>query len=271
MITRLYPATQTTHERLNLYLGERLHEIAAEGETFVYTNYVSSVDGRIATKNDSGELGVPQGIGNEPDWRLFQELAAQADILLVSSRHMRLVNDDPDEYMGQFALDKFADLADWRVANGLARLPDTAVISRSLDFTIHPSLVADGRKVLVFTSGDGGETAVSKMTEQGAEVIICGDDELDSAQIPARLAERGYRSAYITFGPHGLHAMLQAGIVQRLYLTLAHRLIAGDPFQPLTLGKLLDPPLDLELRTIYFDAEPLDGSGQLYLSYNVQR
>jgi len=32
---------------------------------------------------------VPDSVANPRDWRLFQELAAQADVLVMSARHLR--------------------------------------------------------------------------------------------------------------------------------------------------------------------------------------
>lgn len=271
MITQLYPAPQCEHKRVGHYLQERLHTLTEDGQTFVYANYVSSVDGRIATENDNGEMGVPQGVQNDNDWRFFQELAAQADLLLVSSRHLRQVANNPDAYMAQWQREKYADLGRWRQNNGFRLFPDTAVISRSLNFPVPPSLLENGRKLIVFTPADAKQSEVARLKKEGAEVILCGKSELDVKKMVDAFADRGYRTAYITFGPGGLHALLQARIVQRLYLTLAHRLIAGNPFQPLTEGELFDPPLDLKLRSLYLDSDPLNGSGQLYLSYKIER
>lgn len=244
--------------------------LAEEGRTIVYANYVSSVDGRIATENDGGEMGVPQGVRNDRDWRFFQELAAQADVLLVSSRHLNQVDENPNAYMAEWQKEQYADLGEWREANGFRRFPDTAVISRSLDFPVPRSLLENGRKLLVFTPANADQSDLNRLGEQGAELLLCGETDLDAQKMVHIFGDRGYRTAYVTFGPGGLHALLRAGVVQRLYLTLAHRLIAGDPFQPLTEGKQFEPPLDLRLRSIYLDPAPLNGSGQLFLSYDIK-
>ena len=56
------------------------------GRPFVYTNYVTSIDGRIAIPRPEGQgMMVPKETANDRDWRLFQELAVQADVIISLS------------------------------------------------------------------------------------------------------------------------------------------------------------------------------------------
>lgn len=145
----LHPATLPLQ---GLYLNHNLRRLEKK-EPFVYANFVASLDGRIAIPDsEKGGMQVPSQIVNERDWRLFQELAIQADLIITTGRYLRdyaagkaqkilRVYDDP----------RFADLRAWRARQGLPIQPDLAVISSSLDFPIPDTLTHGGRRVLVVT------------------------------------------------------------------------------------------------------------------------
>jgi riboflavin biosynthesis pyrimidine reductase len=82
------------------------------------------------------------------------------------------------------------------------------------------------------------------------------------------MAGLGYRAIYSASGPKVLHLLLAAGVLDRLYLTLANRLLGGDPFSTIVDGPLLAPAAGMRLHTVYHDAAGLDGLGQLFLCYN---
>jgi hypothetical protein len=65
-----------------------------------------------------------------------------------------------------------------------------------------------------------------------------------------------------------LYLLLAGGVLNRLYLTHANRLLGGQPFSSIVEGELLVPAVDMRLNTIYFDPHALDGLGQLLVSYN---
>jgi len=89
-VLQLYPASHRQRTLNGLYLGLNLHRQAEIGDVLIYANYIASVDGRIAVRDEgSGEFVVPPAIANKRDWRLYQELAAQADVMLTSARYFR--------------------------------------------------------------------------------------------------------------------------------------------------------------------------------------
>ena len=96
------------------YLAHGLHRLCTAGKPLVYSNYVVSLDGRIALEYPhSCHTAIPEAITSAVDWRLYQELAAQADILLTSGRYLR----ELDEGKAQDGLPvgkNFPDLIDWR-------------------------------------------------------------------------------------------------------------------------------------------------------------
>ena len=82
------------------------------------------------------------------------------------------------------------------------------------------------------------------------------------------MVEMGYQNIYSAAGPQILHMLLDDGVLDRLYLTQANRLLGGLPYSSIVEGELLDTPVDMRLNTVCFDPFGLDGLGQLFASYN---
>ena len=86
----LFPKAAPAEPLHGLYLRDHLLDQGSPERPYVYSNYVVSLDGRIAIEHpDTGHYGPPKAITNARDWRLFQELAAQADVIVVSGRYLR--------------------------------------------------------------------------------------------------------------------------------------------------------------------------------------
>ena len=89
-VTRLYPATGEQYPLEGLYLQHHLHLEGQPGTPFIYSNFITSLDGRIALgSSGSTSHKVPSATVNSRDWRLYQELAGQADLLVTSGRYFR--------------------------------------------------------------------------------------------------------------------------------------------------------------------------------------
>lgn len=269
-IMRLYPLPVEEIPLVGAYLAHDLRQYSVDkGKTFVYSNFIVSIDGRIALPEPiGGGLGVPKAIANDRDWRLFQELAAQADILISSGRYLREWAEGRVQEILEVDDPRCADLRDWRQKRGLAPHPDIAIISGSLRFPIPDVLTAGGRKVIVFTTADPDPHRVEEIKASGGEVIVAGQTSVDGMTLVKHLSELGYRTVYSSTGPKVLHLLLEAGVLNRLYLTRANRLLGGQTYSSIVEGSSLRPPTGLKIETIYLDPEAVDGLGQLLLSYN---
>lgn len=266
-ILQLLPQPTATHPLKNLYLNHNLRQLG-DDKPFVYSNFVVSLDGRIATPHPTrAGLHVPPAIANERDWRLFQELAAQADVIITTGRYLRDWADGRAQEILAVDDPRFADLRDWRQTQGLAPLPDLAVVSGSLNFPIPDVLRADDRKVTIFTTANPAPERVAHIEAKAGRVFVAGENRVDGAQIVSQLGVLGYRTIYSASGPKIMHTLLSAGVLSRLYLTYANRVLGGDPFATLVDGDLLQPAVDLRLQTLYFDSSGVDGVGQLFAMY----
>lgn len=264
-LLQLYPVLKEDILLRGLYLQEE--DLLEEGSTIIYTNFITSIDGRIAVENN-GRLGVPGDITNPRDWRLFQELAAQAEVVLTSGRYLRNYADGHAQEILKVHEDpEFADLVEWREKRGLAPFPDLAVISSSLDFAIPSALIEDGRRVIVVTTRDADPDRVRSLESQLGSVIISGEHSVEGRDLKDALAGEGYRSVYSAAGPRILHLLLEDRVLDHLYLTIASRVLGGDPFASLVEGPLLSHPADFELKKLYYDPSGLEGVGQLFIQY----
>lgn len=270
-ILELYPQPVVSHALRGLYLGHDLRGRTDPDAPFVYSNYITSLDGRIAVPNARGKLVVPESVKNDRDWRLFQELAVQADLIFTSGRYLRDYESGVVQEILQVYDDpRFSDLRDWRSDHGLRPQPDLAVISRSADFPIPEALRTGERRVTVVTTGQASPQDLAAF-EGVAEVLVAGDTGVDAAVMIRSLHDMGYRLMYNATGPKVLHLLLKAGCLDRLYLTQTGRVIGGEEFSTIVDGELLTTPEDFTLKQLYYDPLALDTLGQLMFVYDRRR
>lgn len=272
-VTQLYPQPTQEHPLIGLYLNHNLRQFDDDhGRAFVFSNYVVSLDGRIAIPHPTRSgLTVPKAIANDRDWRLLQELTAQSDIVLSTGRYMRDIADGRAQEFLQVEDPKFADLREWREKQGMRPFPDVAIISRSLDFTIPDLLTENGRKVLIFTDPDPDLDRVAQLEEAGGQVFITEEGPeggVDGVKMVAQLTLMDYKVVFSASGPKILHMLLSAGVLDRLYITQTSRILGGDPFATIVEGPIFDPPYDMTLNTLYYDPHAPENMGQLLLSYD---
>jgi riboflavin biosynthesis pyrimidine reductase len=272
-VIRLYPADGEAVEHRGLYLRQDLHSmLKSDDSTFVYANFITSLDGRIAVPDREGHgVELATQITNPRDWRLFQELAVQSDVLITSGRYLRGYEQGPKQELLQVYDDpEFSDLGHWRQEQGLSDYPAVAVISRSLDFDVPAPLQEEERELFVFTTEEADDTRKQILADQGANIVIAGTDDVMGSSLATSLRDYGHRLIYSTAGPRIFHMLLSSGVLDRLYLTIAQRILGGKPFSSINEGSLLDPPAAFKISSLYYDPLALDGNGQFYAAFDHQ-
>jgi riboflavin biosynthesis pyrimidine reductase len=270
-VLQLYPLPSQERPLQGLYLSHNLRESGSpeDGKPTIYRNFVTSLDGRIAIPHPSRPgMMVPKDTANERDWRLFQELAAQADLIISSGRYLRDWADGRAQEILQVDDPRFADLRAWRRERGLPAQPDIAIISRSMRFPIPDVLTESGRRIVVFTTADADPERVAAVRKRLGRIIVAGETSVEGGPLAKGMADLGYQTVYAAAGPKIHHLLLSAGVLDRLYLTYANRLLAGDPFSSTVEGPLLEPAVDMKLGAIYYDPHAPEGLGQLFVQYD---
>ena len=273
-IQELYPHPGTTRALDGTYLAHDLHLLGTPAQPFVYANFVSSLDGRIAVvEADTGESYVLEDLTSGHDWRLFQELQAQADCMVTHGGYLRALAARKFQDILQVGIGRAAlDIGAWRRAHGLARQPAIAIVSRTLDFPVPLSLEEHGQAVHIITADDAPADRVRFWREQGCEVVFAGaGTSVEGAPMIRTLGERGYARLYLLAGPQMLETVLRDGSLTRLYLTVTHQLVGGEMFHTLTAGPRLGRAGRLQLRTLYYDPAAPKGTGQWFASFDVRR
>ncbi len=262
----LFPLPNNIKPLRGLYLDCALHRQATVGDVFIYSNYIASLDGRIALRDEqSGEFSVPDSIGNKRDWRLYQELAAQADIMITSARYFRQldrgcaqdllpVGQEPD----------YADLAVWRGKQGLNSQPDVVIVSASLDIPLRAVKSLVNRQVWVLTVKNADATRCKLLEDSGVTVVQAGVEQVQGQALKDFLIKHGYRSAYMIAGPALHHTLLASGVLNRLFLTTHLSLLGHSDFHTILQGNMA--PIMTELRSLYLDSN----GGQMFGQYDIK-
>ncbi|MET0065297.1 MAG: dihydrofolate reductase family protein [Candidatus Thiodiazotropha sp.] len=251
-----------------LYLGQDLRNILdASPEPLVYTNFVTSLDGRIAlVDRDSGISEVPEETANPRDWRLLQELAAPADAIVMSGRYLRDLASGNAQALPPFSGELPEDIGAYRKQLGLDDKPALVFVSGSLDL---PEKALDrlaDRKIMVAT-GKHPPDKLAFLKDRGIGVLSSATQQVSGGWLVKALSGEGLRLIYSIAGPGIMHTLVSAGVLWRIYLTTVTRVLGGEAFATLTRGAKLQPVRDFELTALYLDRYAPDTAQQLLQVY----
>ena len=225
----------------------RPRERAAAGRPFLFLNMVSSADGRAWFE------GRTEGLGSEADTLLLTELRALADAVLVGTGTVRAE--------GYGTMVRNAERVARRRAAGLAPTPPAVLISRSGDIPWGAGLFAAADQPVIVYSG--AELAPPPDVAAPLEVVRLEDPTPRAAL--ADLRSRGVRSLLCEGGPTLNCALLEAGVVDELFLTLSPLISGERGALRIVEGDGLPAPVPMALECVlHHDAE-------LFLRYGVRR
>ena len=222
----------------------RPRERAPADRPFVFVNMVSTIDGRAQVRGRTGELG------EEADLEMLLELRALADAVLIGTGTLRVE--------GYARLVGAEERRARREAAGLAGDPTAVLLSRGLDLPWDAGLfAAPEQPVLVYTAA----AAEADVPETAAPVEVVRLEDPTPAAMLADLRARGVAALLTEGGPTLNSALLGAGLVDELFLTIAPvltgeseaiRIVEGDPL-----------PAPLRGRPVWV----LRARGELFLRY----
>ena len=212
----------------------------------VLSNFVLTLDGRATIAGRSGP------IGSKRDTEMLVGLRTRVDAVMIGAGTMRA------ECYGRVLGDPAK--RERRSEEGLPRDPLMILISGRLDLPWEAPLFADGGgEVVIFTCADADPPETATPTQ-----VIRHSNSVDLAAALAHLrSERGVRSLLCEGGPH-LHAQLiQAGLVDELFVTYAPKLAGGEG--PGLVAGLAEAERPLELAWLVVEPE----TGELFARYLV--
>jgi riboflavin biosynthesis pyrimidine reductase len=267
-LLQLYPASGDATALNGLYLSHQIHTLGKQNTPFVYANFLSSLDGRIALEDTSqGTTFIPKHITTTSDFRLFKELQAQSDCLITHGGYLRALNNG---LLGNILQIRDADLLDYRRSNGLPAQPILVIASATLDFPMHPSIQEHAQTVYIATGKAADPERVAYWQAQGYSILFTGEDRLVHGKpLINALHVLGCRSIYLIAGPQMLDTMIRDKQLARLYLTITHQLVGGQDFRSLLTGPALGQDGNMKLKSMYYEQDAPPGSGQFFLQFDI--
>ncbi len=237
---RLLPSADTDVDT------EAAYAVVPDTGWLVRASFISSTDGAVSVEGRSAGLGSPA------DTHVFGLLRDLSDAILVGAGTARTE--------GYAASRPRGARLDRRRRNGSPDAPVMVLVSDGLEFDIGGGLFpADEPRTVVVTSGASSAERRSALSRH-AEVLVCGEAEVDLSQAMEELRTRGVRRVHCEGGPRLFAGMLARGLVDELCLTLAP-LLAGPGADRIVTGPPTPSLVGAELRHV------LEEDGYLFLRY----
>jgi riboflavin biosynthesis pyrimidine reductase len=266
-----------------LYLDQRLREMATEiGRSVVFADFLTDKNGVVAKAGKGAHFEIPAELKNSSDWGLFQELMAQADIIISGGSYFKrlaTLGNGAQDILYQFEPGKgFEKLGEWRLRAGYQkRSPDLAIVARHLDFELPEELIRSGRRIAIFTTDSmAGSDKARALNNANTIVIGSGEAGVDGGRMITALNGMGYRVIMMASGPNVLELLLAAKRLDLLYITEAQLEIPfDDPATVQTIlagGKKIDELKEFRLAHQFIQENVIteDASfiSQLFLRYD---
>jgi riboflavin biosynthesis pyrimidine reductase len=245
--TSLIPATSPV-EADPLVAGLEWRHPPTVERPYTIANFVCSVDGRAAFNGRSGAFS------DEGDRALFHALRERADAVLAGTTTLRM------ERYGRVIPDP--ERRARRLAAGRPAEPLAVTISRSGVVPLEAPLFGEPEaRVLIFAahapdlSGVAASVAVEPLRGDGPATL--------RAAMATLHRDHGIDTLLCEGGPTVFGALVRAGLIDELFLTLSPRLTGGDSGPAITAGRPLSELQPLAIRGL------LSRGDSLYLRYAV--
>jgi riboflavin-specific deaminase-like protein len=221
--------------------------LAHEDRPYTITNFVLSLDGRATLRGRSGPLG------SATDTAMLVALRTRVDAVMIGAGTMRA------ERYGRVIRDPAK--RERREREGLPHDPLTVIVSGRLDLPWDAPLFTEGwGRVLICTASE------TEPPDTATSVRVLRQPEgVDFAGLFAHLRhERGVRSLLCEGGPRTHAQLIEAGLVDELFLTHAPKLAGGEG--PHLVTGLSEADRQLELAWLLHDPQ----SGEVFGRYRVR-
>jgi riboflavin biosynthesis pyrimidine reductase len=194
---------------------ERLERLYAyPAGRWLCVNFVSSADGAVSLHGRARELS------NEPDQRVLRLGSDLADVLLVGATTAMV-----EEFRG---VHPDEETVARRERHGLAPIAPTAVVTTGRSLPEDAPVVTEALvPTFVITTASAPERKREAWAAAGAVVVIAGEREVDLRLAVDTLAAHGLQRVDSEGGAQLFGALLAAGGVDELRLTVSPTLVSG--------------------------------------------
>jgi riboflavin biosynthesis pyrimidine reductase len=192
-------------------------------EPRVLANFVASIDGVVAIPSVPSSNKLIAG-DSEADRFVLGLLRACADVLVIGSGTMRASPRSvwtPEQAFPD-AAEGFAELR-----RRLGRPEQLQVAVMSASGRLDPDHPAFASGATVLTTDQGAERLSGHLAPEQI-VTLGGGDIIDPAAAVGALRARGHEAILSEGGPHALGPLLEAGLVDELFLTVSPLLVGRD-------------------------------------------
>jgi 2,5-diamino-6-(ribosylamino)-4(3H)-pyrimidinone 5'-phosphate reductase len=223
---------------------------------YVLVNAAMTVDGKIDTAARQGAQ-----ISTRDDWERVDRLRAASDAIVVGGR--TLMAEDPRLSV------KSPGLRAERVRQGKPEAPlKVGVVSR-LELPRSSRFLHEGNgQVMVLATQRTPAQHVAMLRDEGAEVVILGEDRVDLAAGLRLLHERGVRRLMLEGGGTLIGEFFRLRLVDELHLYIGPLIFGGATAPTLADGAGMEPGLPARLKLQDISVEPEGGVIVRYQAIN---
>jgi|SRR5215210_4103445 len=219
---------------------------APDQRPYLITNFVITLDGKATLHGRSG------AIGSDTDTRMLVGLRTKAEAVMIGAGTMRAERygrpiSDPEQRAR-------------REREGLPHDPLMVIVSGRLDLPWDAPLFTEGGgRVLIFTASDAEPPETNTPVR-----VVRHEGRVDLSEALTHLRTEGGIRALLCEGGPRLHAQLiEAGLVDELFVTHAPKLAGGEGPNLVVGLSELERPLKV--------AWILEQDGELFVRYRVPR
>ncbi len=222
---------------------------------FVAINMVMSADGRTVVD------GTERGLGSKLDQRLMRELRVHFDVVMNGGATFRA--------SGTSARLNDPKLERWRTDRGMTPSPIASVLTRSGDLPPERRFFTDdGFEAVIYISSAAPDAVRQALESRGRPVVAVPEERAAAAALDHMRRELGASRVLVEGGATLNGELIQRGLVDEYFLTLAPRIAGGDTAHPAVQWP--GEPTASEIRQLsLIHARPAE-SGELFLRYRVR-
>ncbi|MEW6222768.1 MAG: 2,5-diamino-6-(ribosylamino)-4(3H)-pyrimidinone 5'-phosphate reductase [Candidatus Hadarchaeota archaeon] len=180
---------------------------------YVILNAAMTLDGKIATAAGDSKISCRE------DLERLHKLRAEADAVMVGVG--TVLADDPTLTV--------------RIVKG--RNPTRVVVDGGARTPLKAKVLGRGAKTIVAVSGRANRKKIEKLRAAGAEVIVCGKNDVNLRELLGRLHSMGVRKLLLEGGSTLNWGMIRAGVVDEIMVAVAPFLAGGTKAKSLVGGE----------------------------------